>query len=710
VKTLSRFFFQEFSLLKVSHPARVVLLLLFLPLLFVLFCPSTLRASDPTKSLTATYRHWINEEVPYIISTDERKAFLALKSDGERDAFIKTFWDIRNPSPGTDRNVYREEHYRRLAYANQFFGNIKAKDGWRTDQGHMYIVLGEPKQRANYPETRNVRPITIWFYQAENPALPSHFYIMFYKRSIGEDFSLYSPYQDGPSRLVTGLEGKNDQANNIDIIKRSLGDEVARTTLSLIPTEPVNLQDYAPSMQSDVMLSTIKGLADSEITKEMLSERKAIERVTTNVYLGTNSAALQTAVFQDSAGHMNVDYLLSYDRPEQGIIGSLDNKREGYSLTLRSSVLTLEGKSIYEQVEQLQGAVTDSVANSARKKRFGAESRVPLAPGRYELIATLTNNLTKSVVREQSEVTVPDPALANWSISKVLAFSPQPPVHDPKGGLPFSIAGMRFAPRGIQQIVLHPGEEVRLIFQLWSKPSEPAARKGQKIKIHYVVGAALSGQEAHQEDEELDAASFNASGTLLTGHTLSTEAMPSGNYRVVITATDEASHQKAYATVGFHISSPDEITDLWTAYGVFDDSDRGKAIEEYKRSLSAAMQGGSEKAISSLQDSLGHDPTYAPALGKLVDLLSQGSQYKRIAELSAKYPVSKEMSHQTAILMSQAHAQLGDFPAATHILEAELQFQPKSAEVYLALANVYEKQGNLSKAEDYKRQAAKLAN
>jgi GWxTD domain-containing protein len=694
-------------LLKLSRSVRIVL---FLPLLFVFFCPSTLRASDPTKNLSATYRHWIVEEVPYIISSDERKEFLALKSDAERDGFIKTFWETRNPNPGLETNEFREEHYRRLAYANQFFGNIKAQDGWRTDQGHIYIVLGEPEQRANYPETRNVRPMTIWFYQSKTPVLPSHFYIVFYKRSIGEDFSLYSPYQDGPSRLVTGLEGKNDQKNNIDIIKRSLGDEVARTTLSLIPTEPVNLNDYSPSMQSDVLLSTIKSLADQPLSKQLLSERKAIESVTTNIYLGTSSAMLQTAVFQDSTGRMNLDYLLSYDRPEPGIIGQLDNKSEGYSLTLQTSVLTLDGKSVYEQIEKLRAPVTPSEATAARKKRFGAESRVPLAPGNYQLVATLTNSFTKSVMRGHAEVTVPDPAQTVWGISKVLAFSSQPPMRDPKEVLPFSLAGLRFAPRGIQQISLHPGEQLRLIFQLWSKPLEPSARQGQKIRIHYVTGAALSGQTAHQEDEELDAANFSASGTLLTGHTLSTEGLPSGNHRVVITATDEANQQRTYATVTFHISSPDEVTDLWTAHGAFDDSARGKAIGDYKRSLSAAMQGRSENAIASLQDSLGHDPTYVPALGKLVDLLSQASQYKRIAELSAKYPVSKEMSQQTVILMSQAHAQIGDFPAATHILEQELQFQPKNAEVYLALAKVYEKQGNLSKAEDYKRQAAKLAN
>ncbi len=690
---------------KSFHPARIVLLL---PFLFVFFCPSTLQASDQTKNLSATYRHWIVEEVPYIISSDERKEFLSLKSDAERDAFIKTFWESRNPNPGLETNEFKEEHYRRLAYANQFFGNIKAQDGWRTDQGHIYIVLGEPEQRANYPETRNVRPITIWFYQAKTPVLPAHFYIMFYKRSIGEDFSLYSPYQDGPSRLVTGLEGKNDQKNNIDIIKRSLGHEVARTTLSLIPSEPVDLNDYTPSMQSDVLLSTIKSLPDQPLSKQLLNERKAIERVTTNIYLGTSTAALQTAVFQDNTGRMNLDYLLSYDHPEQGIIGRLNDQGEGYSMTLQTSVLTVDGKSVYEQIEKLQGQVTASEAASARKKRFGAESRVPLAPGNYYLIATLTNDLTKSVVREHAEITVPDPSQTAWGISKVLAFSPQPPVRDTKESLPFSIAGLRFAPRGIQQISLHPGEQLRLIFQLWSKPL--VARQGQKIRIHYVMGTSLSGQEARQEDEELDAANFNASGTLLTGRTLSTEGLPSGNHRVVITATDEATQQRTYATVTFRISSPDEATDLWTAHGAFDDSARGKAIEDYKRSLSAAVQGKNEMAISSLQDSLGADPTYAPAFGKLVDLLWQSSQFKKIAELSAKYPVSKEMSHQTVILMSQAHSQIGDFPAATHILEQELQFQPKSADVYLALAQIYEKQGNLSKAEDYKQQAAKLAN
>jgi GWxTD domain-containing protein len=682
----------------------------FVSLLFLTLASSVLHAVDPTKNLSPRYKHWINEEVPYIIETDERKQFLALANDAERENFIKAFWEVRNPNPGSESNEYREEHYRRLAYANQYFGNINAQDGWRTDRGRIYIMLGEPKQKANYPERRNVRPMVIWFYQATTPALPTHFNILFYKRSVGEDYTLYSPYQDGPSRLVTGLEGKNDDKNNLDIIKRSLGDEVARTAVSLIPTEPVSLDDYRPSLESDVLLSTIKGLPDNPLTKEMLNQRRANERVTSSVFLGTNSASLQTAVFRDEFGRMTVHSLLSYDRPERDLMGILPDKQPGYSLTLQTSVLTQDGRAVYVQNEKLSGVVNENQATAARSKRFGAESRVPLAPGRYQIVSTLTNDLNHSAVRQHAEVVVPDPVQAGWSISKIVCFSPQPPIHDPAGVLPFSVSGLRFVPKGVQQVSVHAGEPVRLLYQLWSKPSDPVLREGHKVKIHYVYGTMQAGQETRQEDEEIDATSFDASGTLLTGRTLRTEGLQAGNYRVVITAMDEATQQKAYASLTFRVISEAGVTDMWTAYDASESGGRGNAIDDYKRGLSAVMQSQNDGAILWLQRSVADDPHYLPALTRLVDLLSQSNRYKEIVELSTKFPVTDEVSQQTAIQMSQANEQVGDYSSATHILESELRFQPPNADLYLALADVYQRQGNLSKAEDYKRQAAKLAN
>jgi GWxTD domain-containing protein len=101
------------------------------------------------QELKGTYRVWLNEEVPYIISDDERKAFMSLSNDEERDAFIESFWQRRNPNPDSPENEYREEHYRRIAYANEHFA--AGKPGWKTDRGHIYIAFGPADSIDSHP-------------------------------------------------------------------------------------------------------------------------------------------------------------------------------------------------------------------------------------------------------------------------------------------------------------------------------------------------------------------------------------------------------------------------------------------------------------------------------------------------------------------------------------------------------------------------------
>ncbi|MFQ5737852.1 MAG: GWxTD domain-containing protein [Acidobacteriota bacterium] len=88
------------------------------------------------------YQHWLNDEVAYILADEERSAFLALSSDSERDRFIQRFWAIRDPDPSTEQNEYRQEHYRRLKYVEQRFG--EGKPGRKTDRGRIYIMHGPP--------------------------------------------------------------------------------------------------------------------------------------------------------------------------------------------------------------------------------------------------------------------------------------------------------------------------------------------------------------------------------------------------------------------------------------------------------------------------------------------------------------------------------------------------------------------------------------
>lgn len=101
----------------------------------------TKKAEKPA-ALAEKYRKWLDEEVVYIISENERDVFRSLRTDAERDNFIKMFWKRRDPTPETPVNEFREEHYRRIAFANDVY--FEGKAGWRSDRGRVYIMFGPP--------------------------------------------------------------------------------------------------------------------------------------------------------------------------------------------------------------------------------------------------------------------------------------------------------------------------------------------------------------------------------------------------------------------------------------------------------------------------------------------------------------------------------------------------------------------------------------
>ena len=101
------------------------------------------------KELKGPYKQWLSQDVAYIITDQERKAFLSLSNDEERDAFIEQFWRRRNPDPDSPENTAKEEHYRRIAYANDHYA--AGVPGWRTDRGRVYIEWGPPDSIDSHP-------------------------------------------------------------------------------------------------------------------------------------------------------------------------------------------------------------------------------------------------------------------------------------------------------------------------------------------------------------------------------------------------------------------------------------------------------------------------------------------------------------------------------------------------------------------------------
>src|SRR5271168_2808941 len=106
-------------------------------------------AKSLKQELSRTYKKWLNEDVVYIISDEERAAFKQLSNDEERDQFIEAFWQRRDPTPDTEENEFKEDHYRRIAYANEHFA--AGIPGWKSDRGRIYIMYGPADEIDSHP-------------------------------------------------------------------------------------------------------------------------------------------------------------------------------------------------------------------------------------------------------------------------------------------------------------------------------------------------------------------------------------------------------------------------------------------------------------------------------------------------------------------------------------------------------------------------------
>ena len=678
--------------------ARVLILICLLP---------CLHAADRSKDLSPHYRHWLNEEVNYIIDSSERKQFLALTTDAQRDSFITAFWKIRNPDPDPETNSYKDEHYRRLAYANEHYGSTREQDGWRTDQGRIYIILGEPKQIVTYPAARNVRPMQIWFYQSPSRVLAPYFNLVFYKRSIGEPYSLYSPNRDGPVRLVSSLEALNDQKRSLDILRKSLGNEVATTALTLIPGEAVDFDNSAPNMSSDLLLSEIEGLPDNPHTQEQLNLNRAREHVTMSMVLGEQDATISYNVFRDGQGREMLNYLMRSALPDPGIVGKRADGSLYYDLTLRTTVTTGDNKPVYEQEDQLTGNLSEPQAETARKKRFAAEARIPLSPGNFAIVATLTNNVTHTASRQHASVAVPEVKSEKIALSALLAYAGSSAVSDPQGKLPFSIAGLRFAPLGAQNVYMRQGARLPLVFQLWLDP-KTATPTPDKIHLHYVFGSiAASHNDASQENEDVDAGNRDQAGNLVTGRTLDTSSLMPGSYKVVVSANKEGEQKTAYATLNLHVAAASEYVDTWTAYGSADPG--GEEVDDFKRGLSAEALGSDADAQTAYMRALAEGPANMRPLDKLAALLARKGMTDQLAALSQQPVLEKTAaSPPTLLAIAEALNKSGNPREIVRMLEAQIILQPPNVDLYNALAAACQASGNTVRASEVRTLAANL--
>ncbi len=377
-------------------------------LIFFIF-PLFLYPSSKNR-LPEKHSNWLEEEVVYIISPNEKKVFLNLESDRERDLFIKEFWKQRDPTPGTPKNEFKEEHYRRIEFANKTFGRETPVDGWRTDRGRMYIKLGKPDQVIKF-DSMEVYPTEIWYYQG-NPRLGQVpiFRITFFKQYGAGGYQIYNPLSDGPSKLVPTAtmmrkpekhflaELQDKEAHKY--LKENFSLELAEASVSNFPGRTgFHFRLPSESLIKEVQTYPYKKVDDGYAYEFI--EHKAIVEVNYSVHhIGNQS---QINVIQDPSGIFFVNYVIVPNNL------SLDQYQDKYFTNIKATARITDEKerTIFQWERNVPIELQKEELKAVKNQSFHFFDSFPLIQGEYILNLLWENTVTKEFTTLEKHLSIP---------------------------------------------------------------------------------------------------------------------------------------------------------------------------------------------------------------------------------------------------------------------------------------------------------------
>jgi GWxTD domain-containing protein len=680
------------------HASGLLARITFLAVSLSVLCTFVGIAAIDKPRLSQRYRAWLDKDVVYIISRDEKDAFLKLPDDSARDKFIERFWEVRNPTPGAPENAYKSEHYRRLEYASQYFGYVSHTEGWRTDMGRVYITLGEPAQRQKLLGLQKVTPMEIWFYSNSNPALPPFFYVVFYQRDPTDEFRLYSPYADGPEKLITAVAGPTRQ-NALSIISQDAGRDVARVTLSLLPDEPVDFQSGRVSLQSDVMLATVRNLANNPISQaELANRRRLLEDVSHSVILGDEYLDIATTVLRDPSGTPGLHYVLRLKKPEDFTIGQSEKSGYYYAALASVRVFTADGKPIFNEEKKISRALTEDQFQQMKSKVFGYEGLLPLPPNKYKLQFQLINILGHTTFRREVEVVIPDPALGKMQLSDLVPFADASML--PAGSRsisPFSGGGVKFIPMAGKELQLPQGRPLKFFYQLWVPSELRSPGTSKKLEASYVYGR-LAAQDSATVHDDIQLDQVDAGGSIISGKQIPTSELLPGNYRLVVTVRDPDSGMKAYGSLNFSVFNSTSASPAWD---VSDDQlteNIATGVNDFQRGTCYLASGDRTQATAWLQSAYTKNPSNEQFRGKLIEVYFDQQKYTRVVELYGRSGLTDSMDEQTIVRIAESLSKTGEVAKAVGLMESATKLKPSSGSLQLGLAEFYRRAGELQKA------------
>jgi GWxTD domain-containing protein len=593
--------------------------------------------------LAPHHKQWLDKDVLFLISDDEKREFLALPGDTEREAYIQDFWQIRNPLGRSEKNPFKDEHYRRLEYATENFGKATATPGWMTDMGRAYILFGAPVSKASFKGYSQVYPLELWFYanKTGTPALPPFFQLLFFiPEDIGE-YKLYRPGLDGPMRLVRGSQIRSNR--DVYNFLKPIGGDLARAAFTSSMSEPIDTVDFRVDAGADVIANRIQNWANDSHNLNRIRQIRALRSSVKSYVItpGARPVELTAIALADPTGEFWLDYAVLIDDVSLGDFNAATGEMQ---VATRMRLLTEAGDLVFEDAEDRKYAAGDA---EKKFRPFFVANRLPLVAGRYKLEIQVTQQSTGQTYRgERTLATVPagKPELGAplLAVDVRQAAAPNPTA-------PLQFFGVQFHP-AVQGRFLKT-DSMRLLYQV--QVPEAAA-----YDVEYVVASPQDRSSRSTFSDTIPAESF-ANGRYLKSRTIALAEMPLGDYRLIMNLRKAGTTQVlASHNVGFRIEAERSSPELYFAGSSQKLNSPGLA--SYLRALAAMAQkddASAERYLRSAVKQAGVNPTYA---APLVNLYFRRKSWGDVASLygqSAKpdaWLASPQLASQVAISLWNA--------------------------------------------------------
>lgn len=488
------------------------------------------------KEMEDPYKRWLSDEVPYIITDEERSAFKKLSTAEEREQFIEQFWERRSPNPGSPENEFKEEYYRRIAYSNEHYAS--GIPGWRTDRGRIYIMYGPPDENESHPSggtynrppeegggQTSTFPFEQWRYRYID-GIGTNIILEFvdptmtgeYRMTMdpGEkDALLHVPNAGLTQMEQMGMASKRDRFTRTDgmTIGQSMGGTSERMN------EFTRLDLYARIFKPpSIKFKDLRAVVTSRLTAQLLPFD-----VRTDYIRVTEDSVLTPVTVQVS----NRD--LQFENKE-GVMHSV--------MDIYGQITSLGGRIVTTFEDAVALDVPDNDFQRYVDRKSVYQKVVPLRPGRYKLSVVVKDDLNGHMGSIELGIQVPrydEERLAASSL--ILADLIQPLPTAQVGTGPFVIGGTKVRPSVNQQFTRE--QNLGIYMQVYNLGIDPETHKSS-ADIQYEI--MKDGKALLSQSEDM-AKLKNSSPQITLQKTMPLKALLPGKYTVQIKVTDNVKKQ-----------------------------------------------------------------------------------------------------------------------------------------------------------------------